>query len=155
MTKTIEVAPVRKQVIVTAAPDRAFRVFTDGMVRWWPKSHSINGSPIAAIVIEPKVGGRWFERGEDGSECEWGKVLAWSPPGRLVLAWQIDKTWRYDPALVSELELRFRPEGNGTRVELEHRLEAYGSEAAAMHEIFSADGAWSGMLALYAEAALS
>ncbi len=153
MTRRISAAPVRKQIAVAVAPDRAFSVFTDGMVRWWPKSHSINASPIAAIVVEPKPGGRWFERGEDGSECNWGKVQVWSPPGRLVLAWQIDRNWRYDPGLVTEVEVSFRPEGAGTRVELEHRLDGYGGEAAAMFEVFSADNAWSGMLLAFAQAA--
>ena len=67
MNKTIAVAPVRKSINVAAAPDRAFHVFTEGMSRWWIKSHSINKSPIKEIVIEPRVGGRWYERGEDGS----------------------------------------------------------------------------------------
>ena len=70
---------------MAAAPDRVFHVFIAGMSRWWPNSHSINKSPIKDIVIEPKAGGRWFERCEDGSECEWGKVLAWEPPVRLRL----------------------------------------------------------------------
>src|SRR5215471_9619827 len=105
MNRTITVAPVRKSIKVAAAPDRAFHVFTAGMSRWWLKSDSINKSTIKDIVIEPKAGGRWFERGEDGSECEWGKVLAWEPPtgdgsgGRLLLAWQINADFRFDPAL--------------------------------------------------------
>ena len=90
MNRTITVAPLRKSIKVTAAPDRAFHVFTAGMSRWWLKSDSINKSTIKDtikdIVIEPKAGGRWFERGEDGSECEWGKVPAWEPPVRLRLA---------------------------------------------------------------------
>jgi hypothetical protein len=86
MNRTITVAPIRKSIKVAAAPDHAFHVFTAGMSRWWLKSDSINKSPIKDIVIEPKAGGRWFERSEDGSECEWGKVLAWEPPVRPRLA---------------------------------------------------------------------
>ena len=86
MNRTITVASVRKSIKMAAAPDRAFHAFTAGMSRWWLKSDSINKSTIKDIVIEPKAGGRWFERGEDGSECEWGKVLAWEPPVRMRLA---------------------------------------------------------------------
>jgi uncharacterized protein YndB with AHSA1/START domain len=90
MNRTVTVAPVRKSINVAAAPDRAFHVFTAGMSRWWIKSHSINKkSPIKDIVIEPKAGGRWYERGEDGSTCDWGRVLSWEPPTRLVLSWEI------------------------------------------------------------------
>ncbi len=91
MNETITVAPVRKSITVAAAPDRAFQVFTEGMSRWWIKSHSINKSPIKDIVIEPKAGGRWYERGDDGSTCDWGRVLSWEPPTRLVLSWEIGR----------------------------------------------------------------
>jgi len=121
MTKTI--APVRKSIDVKATPERAFRIFTAEMVRWWSKEYSIDKSPIKDIVIEPRVNGRWFERGEDGSECEWGKVLAWEPPSRVLLAWQITPSFSYDPDLATELDVRFTAQGNGTRVELEHRLD--------------------------------
>jgi uncharacterized protein YndB with AHSA1/START domain len=97
MTKTIPIAPVRKSIDVKATPERAFRIFTAEMARWWSKEYSINKSPIKDIVIEPRVNGRWFERGEDGSECEWGKVLAWEPPSRVLLAWQITPSFSYDP----------------------------------------------------------
>ena len=86
MNRTITVATIRKSLKVAATLDHAFHVFTAGMSRWWLKSDSINKSTIKDIVIEPKAGGRWFERGEDGSECEWGKVPAWEPPVRLRLA---------------------------------------------------------------------
>jgi len=81
MSRTIEPAPVRKSVRVGAPPDRAFQVFTAGVGRWWPKSHHIGASDLDAVVIEPKAGGRWYERGIDGAECEVGKVLVWEPPG--------------------------------------------------------------------------
>ena len=71
VTPTITPAPVRKSIRVKASPEKAFEVFTAGMSRWWPGSHSINQSPLKSVTIEPRVGGRWFERGEDGSECEW------------------------------------------------------------------------------------
>jgi uncharacterized protein YndB with AHSA1/START domain len=152
MVKTIAVAPVRKSVRVNAAPPRAFEIFTAGMKRWW-KDYSINKSPIADIVMEPRTGGQWFERGEDGSTCQWGKVLAWEPPGRLVLAWQISPQWQFDEAIVTELEVRFVPDGGGTRVELEHRLDGFGDAAAQMRAIFDDPKGWTLMLEKYADVA--
>jgi uncharacterized protein YndB with AHSA1/START domain len=153
MTKTITVAPVRKSIRVAAAPNRAFHVFTEGMSRWWLKSHSINRSPIKDIVMEPRTGGRWFERGEDGSECEWGKVLAWEPPARLRLAWQIMQSWSFDPDLRTEVEIRFIADGAGTRIELEHHLDGYGAAAEQMFQIFDSPKGWSGLLESFAREA--
>jgi uncharacterized protein YndB with AHSA1/START domain len=152
MTHTIDVAPVRKRIHVAASPERAFEVFTTGMTRWWPRTHSINQSPIATVVMEPRAGGRWFERGEDGSECEWGRVLAWEPGRRLVLAWQIDAQWRYDPDLLTEVEIRFTEDSGGALVELEHRLDGYGEAAEQLRQIFEAPAGWSGVLASFAHA---
>jgi uncharacterized protein YndB with AHSA1/START domain len=156
MTATITPAPVRKSVHVKAAPQKAFDVFTAGMGRWWLKSHSINSSPIAEIVVEPFAGGRWFERGEDGSECPWGKVLVWEPPARIVLAWQTDGTWKHNPNFITEVEVRFTAEANGTRVDLEHRnLERFGEHAAKIRESFDSPGGWSGLLESFAKLAES
>ena len=139
MTATITPAPIRKTVRVAAAPARAFDIFTKGISRWWLKDFTINTtrSPIKDVIMEPRAGGRWFERGEDGSECDWGKVLAWEPPSRLILAWQINHEFKYDPALITEVELRFTPDGSGTLVELEHRLlDRMGAGAPGMRERF-------------------
>jgi uncharacterized protein YndB with AHSA1/START domain len=159
MTQVITPAPIRKSIHVAAAPARAFEIFTTNMSRWWLKTHTINPtkSPFKDIVIEPRAGGRWFERGEDGSECQWGKVLAWEPPNdqgmaRLLLAWQINGAWQFDPTLVTEVELRFAPEGSGTLVTLEHRhLERLGERAPAMAEAFN--GGWGKLLDSYAQSA--
>lgn len=154
MTPTaLKIAPVRKQVRVKAEPARAFAVFTDRMKAWWPPQQSIGRSPIADIILEPKVGGLWGERGEDGVECRWGEVLAWEPPSRLVLAWRINAEWQYDPALLTEVEVRFTPDGSGTLVELEHRLDGYGPAAERMRGIFDGPTAWAGTLARFGEAA--
>jgi len=157
MTRTVSVAPVRKTVHVDTVPERAFEIFTSGMARWWSRQYSINTSPIEDIVIEPTAGGRWFERGEDGSECQWGKVLAWEPPGRLLLAWQIEvgEQWRFNPDLITELEVRFHPDGAGrTRVELEHRsLDRLGEQAAMVREIFDSPAGWQGLLESFAREA--
>ena len=101
--------------------------------------------------MEPRVGGRWFERGEDGSECEWGRVLAWEPPARLVLAWQVDAQWRFDPDFITEVEVRFIPEGDATRVELEHRnIERFGAQAEATRSALDSPDGWSGLLERFA-----
>ncbi len=81
---------VRKALMVEASAERAFRVFTEKLGAWWPvATHHIGKVPARTVMIEPREGGRWYEQGEDGSECNWGRVLVWDPPRRLVLAWQI------------------------------------------------------------------
>jgi len=153
MSLAIKPAPVRKSLAVPASPARAFEVFTADFGRWWPKSHSIGDSPLRAGVLEGKPGGRWYGQLEDGSQAEWGDVLVWDPPGRLVLAWRIGADWKYDPDLLTEVEVTFAPEGKGTRVVLEHRmLERMGENAEAARAAFDSDGGWMGLLRLYAEA---
>lgn len=131
---TIE--PVRSSVQVKAAPARAFEIFTTQTGLWWPKGATIGKQPHATIILEPHAGGKWFERDANGAETHWGKVLAWEPPSRLLLAWQINCDFGYDPDLLTEVELRFLPaEGGGTLVTLEHRdMERFGAEAARMAE---------------------
>jgi hypothetical protein len=138
-------------VLVRATPERAFSLFTGRMGRWWPRTHTTNTAPIADVIIEPRAGGRWFERGIDGSERDWGHVIAWEPPGRILLGWQLSPQWRFDPTLITEVELRFIPEGALTRVELEHRhLERYGEAAAKMRDTVSSPNGWPGILQGYA-----
>jgi uncharacterized protein YndB with AHSA1/START domain len=153
--RALPVAPVRKIVRVNADVARAFEVFTAGLARWWPRSHHIGAAPLKEAFIEPRVGGRWYERGEDGSECEWGKVLAWEPPARVVLGWQINSKFKYDPTAVSEVEVRFSAESAGvTVVELEHRhIERLGGDAAELRQTVDAPGGWSLILQNYAAAA--
>jgi uncharacterized protein YndB with AHSA1/START domain len=154
MNRTITVAPVRKSVHVSAAPARAFEVFTTGFARWWPPSHSIGKVPQKEVVIEPRVGGRWFERGEDGSECDWGKVLVWEPPARIVLGWQLNADFKFDPSVTTEVEVRFIAEGDVTRVELEHRhLERLGDQGEVLREKVGSPNGWAGLLEIYAAAA--
>ena len=156
MSQVVAIAPVRKSVRVNAPPERAFTVFTAGMARWWLKSHSINPtkSPFRDIVMEPRPGGRWFERGEDGSECDWGRVLAWEPPGRVLLTWQIDASWQFDAGLVTELEIRFTAEAGGTTVTLEHRhLERMGETAETIRQ--QLDSGWPKLLESMATSAAS
>jgi hypothetical protein len=142
-------------VRVAAAPARAFEVFTAGFSRWWPRSHSISPVPQKEAVIEPHVGGRWFERAEDGSECDWGRVLVWEPPTRVVLGWQLNANFKFDPNVVTEVEVRFIAEGDdSTRVELEHRhLERFGDQAELLREKVGSPNGWAGILESYAAAA--
>ena len=150
------VDPVRKQIIVEATPERAFRIFTDNSA-WWPPEHHIGKADLEAVVLEPRPGGRWYERGVDGSECDWGHVLVWDPPKRVVLAWQLSSQWQYDPSLVTEVEVRFTPVGAGkTRVELEHRnLERYGDAAAELRKAIDATNGWAAHLERFASAVAS
>jgi uncharacterized protein YndB with AHSA1/START domain len=125
------IAPIVRSVQVKAAPARAFDLFTSHIEHWWPKGKTIGKAPHVALVLEPWAGGQWFERDANGNETHWGKVLAWEPPSRLLLGWQINCEWGYDPDLVTEVEVTFAPtEGGGTLVTLEHRnLERFGADA--------------------------
>ena len=142
------IQPIRKQLTVRASPEKAFEVFTAGMGRWWNAEYHIGTEPFATAVVEPREGGRWYERGTGGGECQWGRVLVWSPPERVVLDWQITGAWQFDPDLHTELEVRFAAEGPAeTRVELEHRgLEALGEHAQSIRAVFDSPGGWSGLL---------
>lgn len=154
--ETAAASNVRKTVLVRAPRAVAFEIFTADMAAWWPMaSHHIGSADCTDVRIEPRAGGRWYERGSDGSECDWGRVLAWEPPGRIVLAWQLTAQWTHDPAVQSEVEVRFIAlDAERTQVELEHRgLEVYGADAAAMRDTFSSPNGWTGMLEHYAEVA--
>ncbi len=144
------IAPIRHVVDVKAPPPRAFDLFATRISDWWPRGTTIGKKPHVQIVIEPREGGRWFERDEDGAECDWGKVLAWDPPQRLLLGWQLNTQWRLDPDLLTEVELNFSAlPGGGTRVSLEHRnLERFGADAAAHVEKLK--GGWPSRLSNYA-----
>jgi uncharacterized protein YndB with AHSA1/START domain len=154
--RTIKPAPVRKTVRVGASRERAFDVFTAGIGRWWPKSHHIGTADLDTYVIEPKPDGRWYERYVDGSECDVGKVLVWDPPARLVLAWQLNGEWKYDPDLITEVEVQFIAESaTTTRVELEHRnLERMGDRADAIRQQIDGPDGWGAILQLFAQSAV-
>jgi len=153
MNRTITPAPVRKSFSVNATPERAFDVFTAKFDNWWPRTHSTGDSPLKQVVLEPRVKGRWYGRLEDGTEADWGDVLAWDPPGRLVLAWRLGADFRYDPNLLTEIEVIFTQDGARTRVDFEHRgLERMGEKAAETRVALDSDGGWTGILKLYADA---
>jgi uncharacterized protein YndB with AHSA1/START domain len=149
------IAPVRHTVTVPISPERAFTLFTQGFNTWWI-GHHIGEADLAEAVIEPRVDGRWYERGKDGSECDWGKVLVFEPPGRLVLTWQINAEWKFDPDLsrASEVEVRFTEVNGQTTVDFEHRhIERLGAGAAELARSVGSPDGWPGILDLYAKAA--
>ncbi|MBB2923323.1 SRPBCC family protein [Cellulomonas cellasea] len=157
-TGTTTVDPIVRTLTVAAPPERAFDVFTAGMARWWKADYHLGEQPLVDVVVEPRAGGRWFERDAAGTECEWGHVIAWEPPGRVVLAWQVGADWAFDPALVTEIEVRFTAEDGpdgapATRVDFEHRgLEAYGDRAAEIRASLGAPDGWAGLLDGFATA---
>jgi uncharacterized protein YndB with AHSA1/START domain len=155
MSVAVQDILVRKTLVVNAPRAHVFETFTRNIDTWWPRSHHIGGKEPFTAVIEPRVGGRWFERAGDGSECQWGQVLAWEPPGRLLLAWDINADWQYQRGLGTEVEVRFLAEGpEKTRIVLEHRkLERFGDKAEAMRAMFEGEGAWSATLEAFAKAA--
>ncbi|HEX2892202.1 SRPBCC family protein [Vineibacter terrae] len=148
----MSIAPIIRTVQVKVDPARAFDLFATRMAQWWPKGGTIGKAPHADVIIEPRPGGRWFERDAEGNETQWGHVLAWEPPSRLLLAWQISTAWRYDPSLLTEVELTFAPADGGTLVTLEHRhLERFGADAAAHAQRLG--GGWPTRLAAFAHLA--
>jgi uncharacterized protein YndB with AHSA1/START domain len=147
--------PVRRTISVSASVERAFRVFTAEFDTWWPRSHHIGKSPMKKAIVEGKAGGRCYTEQEDGTESDWGRVLVWEPPHRIVLAWQITPEWGYQPDLAqsSEVEIRFSPvAGGGTRVDLEHRhFERHGSGAPTMRTAVDSPNGWTGVMQIFAE----
>ncbi len=141
-----------KQITVEAPIEKAFRVFTEGFDSWWPRAHHIGKSNMKQAIFEAKPNGKWYELGEDGSTCQWGRVLLWEPPKRFILSWQITEKWKYDPNFVTEVEVTFEPQGaNRTIVSLEHRnLDRFGAAAEQIRNTFNSDGGWLGLLKLFA-----
>ena len=142
-------AAIRKTIEVKAPIDRAFRVFATRIGEWWHKDHSIaQGTTQADVVIEPEAGGRWYEKGADGSEHQWGRVIVYDPPHRLVLAWQLTREFKFDPDFETTVEVLFEEQGVATIVRFEHRdLERMGADAVEQFEAM--DGGWGMLLELF------
>ena len=145
MSTQSAIEALRKALVVACSPERAFEVFTCEIGSWWPLGeHSIGGDKITEVVFEGALGGRIFERHSDGGEGEWGRVLEWDPPHRFAMSWYPG----HNPAEATELEVRFAPEGDGTRVELEHRgWEILGDRAAESRSGY--DNGWDAVLGHY------
>jgi uncharacterized protein YndB with AHSA1/START domain len=139
---------VRKSVVVSLPPEQAFELFTERKTEWWPyETHAASGEKPAEVVYEPRVGGRVYDRLNDGRENQWATVLAWEPPHRVAIEWNVNPA---NPT--TELEVRFTPEGNGTRVDLEHRgWERYGE--SAQESFGSYNTGWDFVLGRYVERA--
>jgi uncharacterized protein YndB with AHSA1/START domain len=146
---------VKQSIVVEAPIARAFKVFTEEFGRFKPPEHNLLGVEIAETVFEPRVGGHVYDRGTDGSECRWARVLAYEPPDRVLLSWDISPQWQIetDPEKTSEWEVRFTAETpNRTRVELEHRkLERHGAGWEGVRDGVGGDQGWPLYLRRYAD----
>jgi uncharacterized protein YndB with AHSA1/START domain len=155
MTQSAQATSIRHQVTVDAPIERAFAVFTEDFGRFKPREHNMLAVEIADTVFEPRAGGRLFDRGVDGSECQWARVLAYEPPDRVVISWDISPQWQIetDPEKTSEVEVRFIAEGTDrTRVELEHRnLDRHLDGWQSLREGVDSSDGWPLYLRRYAE----
>jgi uncharacterized protein YndB with AHSA1/START domain len=146
---------VRHSIVVEAPIDRAFTVFTDGFGSFKPREHNMLEVPIAETVFETRVGGNIYDRGVDGSECRWARVLEYEPPNRVVFSWDISPQWQIEtePDKTSEVEVRFIAEApHRTRVELEHRnLDRHGAGWEAERDGVGGDQGWPLYLDRFAE----
>lgn len=152
MTETVnDATSVRKEIVVPASPELAFEVFTTRFGEWWPDHHLSEGE-IEAYVLESGEGGRWFERTLDGQECDWGRVLLWDPPRRLVMSWAISAVWEADTTRASEVDVAFEQVGDATRVVVVHRhLDRAGDSWRSMRDAVGGEGGWGTILGSFAE----
>jgi uncharacterized protein YndB with AHSA1/START domain len=159
MSSAPSVPAIHGKITIDVPIDRAFDVFTNSFDSWWPREFHIGQPDMAEAIIEPREGGRWYERGVDGSECNWGRVLVWEPPHRLVVTWQINGEWQFDPdpSRASEVEVLFNAVGpDKTTVELTHQyIDRLASSQVIYGAINEGIGSWSELLALFAKAAES
>jgi uncharacterized protein YndB with AHSA1/START domain len=157
MTMQAADTSVQTSIVVEAPIDRAFTVFTEGIGSWWPSDHHILEADLAEMVFEPRVGGHVYDRGVDGSECRWARVLAYEPPNRIAISWDINTQWQLesDPRKTSEVEVRFVAEEPArTRVVLEHRnLERHGEGWEKMRDAVGSPDGWGHGLRAFAEVA--
>ncbi len=141
---------VTKSIVVAAAPDTAFRVFTEGIDDWWPaKTHSVGEERVEEVVLEPRLGGRFLERLDDGTEHEWGRVTEWEPPHRFACSWYAGR----GPDTAQLIEVTFVAEADGTRVTLEQSgWEILGDRAEEVRANYDSEGGWDLTLRLFADA---
>jgi uncharacterized protein YndB with AHSA1/START domain len=148
---------VHKSITVNAPIERAFEVFTTRFDTWWPRSHHIGAPDIAEAVLDQRAGGRWYERGVDGSECDWGAVLEFDPPSHVALSWRIDGTFHSDAGPGSRVDVWFTQESpDVTRVDLAHsQLDRHGETWRQLRDGVDSDGGWATLLDTYATAVAS
>ena len=151
--QTIRPAPIVKRLEVKAPLERTFDTFVNRMGDWWPREHSLaQGKTRTGVVVEPRVGGRWYETMDDGSEIQWGDVRAWDRPSRVLLVWRLTVEFRFDPDFDTEVEVRFTEQGGVTVVEFEHRnLERFGETAVQTAGMM--DQGWGQILGEFVKAA--
>jgi hypothetical protein len=154
MSATIVIAPVRKTARVNAPIARAFDVFTSGLSRWWPHDHSVGKKPVQKVLIEPRLGGRWLEISQDGTETIVTTIILWEPPRRVVMVWQVNAQWKPDTTMKSEVDVRFTADGpDATLLELvHHKFETMGAEAGASMRN-DVNRGWPGLIERYAQEA--
>jgi uncharacterized protein YndB with AHSA1/START domain len=155
MTMQATDTSVRASTVVDAPVERAFSVFTDGIGSWWDPEQHILEAELAEMVFEPREGGHVYDRGVDGSECRWARVLVYEPPNRFVISWDVNTRWQLetDPDKTSEVEVRFVADGpRRTRVELEHRnLERHGEGWQEMRDAVGSPNGWGSGLRQFAD----
>ena len=154
MTTPASETAVRTEIVVKAPVDKAFRLFTDKFDQIKPRDHTMLDVDISESVLEPRVGGRVYDRGVDGSECRWARILAYDPPHRVVFSWDIGPTWQVEtnPDHTSEVEVTFTAETpDRTRVELEHRhIDRHGPGWEQVRDGIGHDQGWPLYLDRYA-----
>jgi len=146
--------PIEGKTTVNVPVEQAFEVFTASFTAWWPHQYHIGQSDVAEVVLESREGGRWYERGVDGTECDWGRVLSWEPPTRILFTWQINGQWQFDPdpAHASEVDVRFTADGpDRTTVDISHQYVERLVGAQAVYDAFLQGGSWTAMLERFAK----
>jgi uncharacterized protein YndB with AHSA1/START domain len=144
--------PIRCSIGVAVPPDDAFRLFVENIGRWWPLPYTFGEDQFETAEIEPRAGGRWFERDLDGAETAWGEVRAFEPGRRLVLSYGVSPQRQpAPPAKQSEVEIRFEPTSGGARIEVEHRdFGKHGEGAERLREGMASRQGWPLILASFA-----
>ena len=145
----MSITSIKKEVVVETSQLTAFKVFTEKMDLWWPSTHHIGQSPLVGSVLEPYINGRWYTKHEDGNEVNVGRVLQWNPYESVVLNWQVNGNYQYDPELTTEIVVKFIPESPKiTKVYFEHmHLE----RMAGVKAVEDMNEGWGMILALYKE----
>jgi uncharacterized protein YndB with AHSA1/START domain len=154
MATPAPIPPITGFATIAVPIARAFEVFTSSINSWWPHAYHIGQAEVAEVILELREGGRWYERGVDGTECDWGRVLVWDPPNRLVFTWQINGCWQFDsdPAHASEIDVVFTAAGpHETVVEVEHRLFDRLVGGQTINNAIRGGGGWDLLLAGFAK----